>query len=73
MLYAVSVPTRGGLPQVFQYDNNEDGHRELANLVRGETVLAVIVGHRVPIEKNSVVELAIQGNPVTNRITLPGK
>jgi hypothetical protein len=70
MLYAVSVPRRGGLPLISQYENNEDGLHELANLVRGENVLAVFVGHRVQVEATNVVELNIKGKPVADRIVL---
>jgi hypothetical protein len=66
-LFAMSVPRRSGPPMVHQYPNDPAGHNELSNLIRGEVVLAVVLGHKVEFEHSSVVDLTGDGVMVTNR------
>jgi hypothetical protein len=68
-LYATSVPLKGGPVKVLEYDHTPEGHRQLANLIRGERVVAVVLGHRVQIEATSVVDLDIGGMTVTDRLS----
>jgi hypothetical protein len=56
-IFALSVPPKGGPPMVHRYANDDQGHRELANLVRGELILALIIGHEIEFEHASVVAL----------------
>jgi hypothetical protein len=68
-LFAMSAPRKGGVPMVHQYEDNDAGHRELANLIRGEIVLAVVKGHQVEFEHASVV--ALLGAEISVRLTTP--
>ncbi len=70
-LYAVSMPLKAGPIKVFEYDNDADGQRQLANLIRGERVLAVILGHQVQVESASVVDLDFGNAKVSQRTVLP--
>ncbi len=69
-LHAFTVPIKGGVPKVFVFDESPDGLHELANLIRGERVLAVVRGHKVNVEAASTVALEVQGQRILDRIPL---
>lgn len=69
-LHAFTVPTKGGVPKVFAFDETPDGLHELANLIRGERVLAVVRGHRVAFDAEASVALELQGQIIVDRIKL---
>ena len=67
-LYATTVPIKGGPVKILEYDHSPEGHRQLANLIRGERVIGVVLGHRVNIETASVIEMQIGDAEVVDRI-----
>ncbi len=72
-LYAFSQPLKGGGgPRVFIYEDTENGRKELANLIRGERVHKVVLGHEIPFESASVVELQLPDQTLVNRTVIPG-
>ncbi len=68
-LYAFSLTIRGGSPRVFDYDNTPQGQVALANLVRDERVLSVVLGHVVEIESASTVEMQLPVERIVHRVT----
>jgi len=66
-LFAMSAPRKGGVPMVHEYEDDDSGHRELANLIRGEIVLAIVKGHQVEFEHASVV--ALLGAEISVKLT----
>jgi hypothetical protein len=66
-LFAFSLPLKSGRPKVFMYENNDQGRSQLANLIRGENVLAVIHGTQVEIESASVVGLIVDQHKIVHK------
>ncbi len=69
-LYAFAMPLKGGIAKVFGYDETEAGLRDLANLIRGERVLAVVRGHKVNVEAATTVALEFNGQTIIDRVKL---
>ena len=70
-LYAFAV-ARGGSPQVFCYDTDDEGMAALANLIRGERVVKVVRGEAVSFKQSSVVELTLSEGSHEHRLPLSG-
>lgn len=67
-IYAFLATT--GRPQVMEFEDSEDGHKQLADVIRCETVLAVIRGTSVSFELESVVNLRIRGELHSDRLSI---
>ncbi len=68
-LYAFSITRRGGSPRVFDYDNTSEGQVALANLIRDERVLKVVLGYPVEVEQASTVEMQLPAERLVHRVT----
>lgn len=47
----------GGRASVTEVEDNEEGHEKLANIVRVEQILAVVLGEKLSFELESVVTI----------------
>lgn len=70
-IFAVST-TRYGKADIFTYDDDEQGRRELSNLIRSEEVLMVIKGSQVSFRTASVVELTVGGTTIQDVLPTSG-
>jgi hypothetical protein len=68
-IYAFAV-TRGGRPQVFDFDITEEGLASLATLVRSEDVLKVVKGCEARFSVESVVSLSANDLELTDRLPM---
>lgn len=59
-IYVFSVTNHSG-PLVTELPDTEEGHETLANMVRVETVLAVVLGEKISTDLASVVTLTLPG------------
>ncbi len=66
-LFAFSLPLKSGKPKVFMYENTDQGRAQLANLIRGENVLAVVHGTQVEFESASVVGLTVDSHKIVHK------
>lgn len=70
-IFAVST-TPYGKADIFTYEDDEQGRRELSNLIRSEEVLMVIRGSQVTFRTASVVELNLGGTFVQDVLPTSG-
>jgi hypothetical protein len=68
-LFAYALTNRM-TPQVFEFSNDMDGLRSLANLVRSEDVLAVVQGSKIRFEVASVVSFNSSGMQLEDRMPI---
>ncbi len=53
--YCFIAPKGGGAPRVMEFDNDQEGLDHLANVVRAENVIAVVLGQRADLTVESAV------------------
>ena len=58
-VFSILNAMSGGQPKVFDFPDTEDGRAEVASLLRGETVLAVVRGHRATVSTIAGVEVKL--------------
>lgn len=69
-LYAFWLPRPGnGTARVTDYENTHEGQLALANLIRGENVIQVVLGRGVEVSKSSVVDMKIDAATITHKVT----
>ncbi len=69
--YAFAVSPKGGSPRVYEFDNSEEGLKGMADLIRTERVLRVVLGSSVQFDSSSVVDFNVDGTVLTNRLPVP--
>lgn len=67
-LFAFS--TMDGRPHVFEFSLDEAGLSGLANLLRAETVLAVVRGVRAEVSNESVIKIRAGDSSMEHRMQL---
>lgn len=60
----------GSKPRVFDFEAGEEGMKAVANLVRTEDVLAVVRGHRMNVQRFSVVSFSVCGDKHEDKLLL---
>jgi hypothetical protein len=65
-----AVSSHANTCEVLEYPSDEEGLQSVANLIRAENVEAIIIGHRLQVDMESVVTLRAGDNTYCDRMPL---
>ena len=61
----------GGSPRVTELPDDAEGHAQLANLIRAEQVVGLVIGEKMTYNVDSVVTIGVGGKkPIVDKLAL---